>query len=150
MVIQEAVEIHAPIETVWRIFSSLQDWKNWNTVCENCCLIEGSTMAKGTCFTFEMRPYYLPIKVAPRITKCEPRKEVVWEGSRFGVHAVHRFAFEEKPKAVVLTSTESFRGPILWLSRLIFIPSRLHRMTRKLMAAIKYQAESCIGSTPTV
>ena len=146
MVIQESIEIYAPMDTVWQVFSAMEDWHSWNTVCENCCLIRGDKMAEDTCFTFEMRPYYLPIKVAPKITKCDPGKEVIWEGSRFGVHAVHRFTFEEKQDAVVLTSIEKFEGAILWLSKLIFIPSRLHRLTRKLITAIKHRAESCADS----
>jgi hypothetical protein len=100
-------------------------------------------MAENTCFTFSMRPYYLPIKVMPTITRCDPAKEVIWEGSRFGVHAVHRFIFEEKENSVQLTSSESFRGPLLWLSKLIFIPKRLHRLTQQLMNSIKNQAEAC-------
>jgi hypothetical protein len=58
---------------------------------------------------------------------------------------VHKFIFEEKEGAVLLTSSESFRGPLLWLSKLIFIPRRLHRLTQQLMASIKSQAEACVG-----
>jgi hypothetical protein len=130
MIIEESVEIKAPLPVVWRVFSTMEDWQSWNTVCENCCIITGDRMAENTCFTFQMRPYYLPIKVMPTITKCEPGKEVIWEGRRFGVHAVH--------------SSEAFRGPLLWLSKLIFIPTRLHRLTQQLMASIKNQAETCM------
>lgn len=59
--------------------------------------------------------------------------------------SVHRFIFEEKENAVLLTSSEAFRGPLLWLSKLIFIPKRLHRLTQQLMASIKNQAEACVG-----
>jgi hypothetical protein len=145
MIIEESVEIQAPLPVVWRVFSTMEDWQSWNTVCENCCIISGDGMAQDTCFTFQMRPYYLPIKVMPTITKCEPGKEVVWEGRRLGVHAVHRFFFEEKEKFVKLTSSEVFSGPLLWLSKLIFIPKRLHRLTRQLMSSIKNQAETCGG-----
>ena len=144
MIIEESIEIKAPLPVVWRVFSGMEDWQSWNTVCENCCIITGDRMAENTCFTFQMRPYYLPIKVMPTITKCEPGKEVIWEGRRFGVHAVHRFYFEEKENAVRLTSSEAFRGPLLWLSKLIFIPNRLHRLTQQLMASIKNQAETCV------
>jgi hypothetical protein len=145
MIIEESIEIKAPLPVVWRVFSTMEDWQSWNTVCENCCIITGDRMAENTCFTFQMRPYYLPIKVMPTITKCEPGKEVIWEGRRFGVHAVHRFIFEEKEGAVCLISSESFRGPLLWLSKIIFIPRRLHRLTQQLMASIKNQAEACAG-----
>jgi hypothetical protein len=143
MIIEETVKINAPLPVVWRVFSTMEDWQSWNTVCENCCIVSGDGMAAETCFTFQMRPYYLPIKVMPTITKCEPGKEVIWEGSRFGVRAVHSFTFEEREDVVLLTSSESFRGPLLWLSKLIFIPKRLHRLTQQLMASIKNQAEAC-------
>ena len=87
----------------------------------------------------------MPIKVMPTITRCEPGKEVIWEGRRFGIHAVHRFIFEEKEDAVRLISNEAFHGPLLWLSKIIFIPNRLHRLTQQLMASIKSQAEACAG-----
>ena len=143
MIIEESVEINAPLPVVWNVFSAMEDWQSWNPVCENCCIITGDGMAQDTCFTFQMRPYYMPIKVMPTITKCEPGKEVIWEGRRFGVHAVHSFIFEEKENSVRLTSSETFRGPLLWLSKLIFIPSRLHRLTQQMMAAIKDHAEAC-------
>jgi hypothetical protein len=143
MIIEESVEIQAPLRIVWRVFSTMEDWQSWNLVCENCCIVSGDGMAENTCFSFQMRPYYLPIKVMPTITKCKPGKEVIWEGSRFGVKAVHSFIFEEKEGAVRLVSSESFHGPLLWLSKLIFIPKRLHHLTRELMAAIKNQAEAC-------
>jgi hypothetical protein len=143
MIIEESVDINAPLPVVWNVFSAMEDWQNWNPVCENCCIISGDGMAQDTCFTFQMRPYYLPIKVMPTITKCEPGKRVIWEGRRFGVQAVHSFIFEEKENSVRLTSSETFRGPLLWLSKLIFIPRRLHRLTQQLMACIKDQAEAC-------
>lgn len=143
MIIEESVMINAPLPVVWRVFSEMEAWGGWNTVCENCCIVSGDSMAQDTCFTFSMRPYYLPIKVQPTITKCDPGKEVIWQGNRFGVYAVHSFIFDEKENGVLLTSSESFRGPLLWLSKLIFIPKRLHRLTQQLMTAIKTQAEAC-------
>lgn len=143
MIIEESIDIHAPLAVVWRVFSRMEDWEHWNTVCENCCLIEGDEMAPGTCFTFTLRPYRIPLKIAPKIVTCEPAKEVVWAGSRLGVHAEHRFTFEERDGRVILTSVENFHGLMLWISRLIFVPAKLHHLTRKLLLAIKSQAESC-------
>ena len=149
MIIEESIDIHAPLPVVWNVFSAMEDWQNWNPVCENCCIISGDGMAQDTCFTFQMRPYYLPIKVMPTITKCDPGKEVIWEGRRFCVQAVHRFIFEEKENSVRLTSSETFRGPLLWLSKLIFIPGRLHRLTQQLMTSIKEHAEACAVEAKT-
>jgi hypothetical protein len=144
MVIQEKIEISAPLHLVWQVFSNLADWGAWNTVCQDCCLVSGQEMAPGSCFSFKLRPYYLPIKITPQITTCEAGREVVWEGKRLGVHAVHCFEFQEVGDRVVVTSTENFGGPLFFLSRLLFIPQHLHRLTKKLLAEIKQAAEACV------
>ena len=144
MVIQEKIEISAPLHLVWQVFASLRDWHNWNSVCQDCCIIEGREMAAGTCFSFTLRPYYLPIKIDPQITRCESGREVVWEGKRLGIHAVHRFEFREIGDKVIVTSIENFGGPLFFFSRLLFIPQKLHRLTKKLLAEMKQAAEACI------
>ncbi|GBC63647.1 hypothetical protein DENIS_4645 [Desulfonema ishimotonii] len=143
MMIREDIEIHAPLSRVWQVFSAMEDWERWNTVCQDCCLVEGEEMAADTCFSFTLRPYRIPLKITPRIVECDPGREVVWAGSRLGVHAEHRFIFKDAGEIVTLTSIEEFRGVMFQISRLIFVPQKLHRLTRQLMRAIKTQAESC-------
>jgi hypothetical protein len=141
--IEEDIEIQASIEQVWQVFSMMEEWKNWNTVCRECCYITGDRLAEGTCFSFVLTPYYLPLKVIPRVVRCDPGEYVVWEGSRLGIHARHEFVFKQKKDAILLTSIESFHGPLLWLCRLLKIPARLHRLSRRMMSAMKQQAEYC-------
>lgn len=143
MIIKEAIEINAPLPVVWRVFSMMEEWSEWNTVCEECCLLEGDEMSEGTCFSFTLRPWRIPLKVAPKIIKCEPGREVIWAGGRLGVSAEHSFIFEERDGVVVLTSIEKFRGVMFWVSWLALIPRKLHRLTRKLMRAIKERSEAC-------
>ena len=40
-----------PLPVVWRVFSSMENWQSWNTVCENCCIITGDRMAENACFS---------------------------------------------------------------------------------------------------
>lgn len=143
MIIKEDIVIRAPLPVVWRVFSEMEDWENWNTVCEDCCLIEGDEMSAGTCFSFTLRPYRIPLKITPRITRCDPGREVVWAGSRLGVHAEHRFIFAEEDGGVRLTSIEAFHGFMFWISRIFFIPTKLHRLTQQLLRAIRQRAEAC-------
>ena len=143
MIISEEIIIKAPLSVVWNVFERMEDWQEWNTVTANCCIIEGEKMAAGTCFSFEMKPYFFPIKVVPRIVKCEPGREVVWEGRRFGIHAVHRFTFTEDGDTVRLLSVEKFQGLLVGLARLLMVPGRLHHLTRKMMQSIKVTAEAC-------
>jgi len=143
MVIKESIRIHAPLPVVWSVFSTLAEWNRWNTVCRDCCLVEGEGMAAGTCFSFSLRPYYLPVKITPRISRCEQGREVVWEGRRLGINARHSFTFQEEEGAVLLVSTEVFSGPLLWVSSLLGVPAKLHGLTRNLLSDIKRKCEGC-------
>ncbi|MGC8491075.1 MAG: SRPBCC family protein [Syntrophobacteraceae bacterium] len=150
MVIREKIRIEAPLSVVWSVFTCLEDWAQWNGVCESACLMAPSSpdekrveeVSEGACIAFTIRPAIFPIRITPRVTRYVPHREIVWEGRRFGVHAEHAFAFDERDKSVLVTSTEKFGGFGLLLSRLALVPSRLHHLTRELLLALKREAES--------
>ena len=143
MIIKAEVYIHAPLPVVWRVFSHLEDWKDWNTACNSCRLVEGDELAEGACLAFVVTPIVFPVKVQPRVVSCELEREVVWEGERFGIHAVHTWRFQEKADGVVLESMEVFKGPLLVLGRLVGVPKRLHRLTVQMLDQIKQYSEAC-------
>jgi hypothetical protein len=148
MIIEESIEIMAPLPVVWEVFSRLENWEEWNSVCRSCSLVPGEGMKAGVCFAFTLRPYFLPIKITPRITRCEPGREVVWEGGRLGISARHRFRFHEAGDGVLVVSYEEFAGSLLWLCRLLFIPLKLHSLSRKLLQEIKVHSERCAVNAP--
>lgn len=143
MVIQEQITIQAPLSRVWQIFTNIAAWGEWNTVCSDCCFITGQEITPGACLAFSLRPYYLPIEIRPKVIKCEPPREVVWEGQRLGVHAVHRFEFRENNGQVTIISTEEFGGPLFFLARLLMVHRRLQRLSIRLLQDIKRAAEAC-------
>jgi hypothetical protein len=150
MLIREEIRIEAPLAIVWSVFTSLEDWKKWNCVCRAaflkdpadaraCCLKQ---LSQGDCISFAIKPMIFPVRIAPRIIKFIPEKEVVWAGGRFGIEAEHRFTFVEEARCVVVESTEEFKGAGLLLGRLVMLPSRLHRLTCEMLIALKQEAES--------
>ena len=141
MIIEEKIAINASLSQVWQVFSNLSAWGRWNSVCQDCCLLAGEATAAGTCFSFKLRPYYLPIKIELHVTECDPERKIVWEGERFGVRGVHRFEFKEDGGQVVLTSIEVFSGSLFFLSRLLLVPQRLHQLSRQLLREVKQAAE---------
>ena len=51
MVIQEEIQIAAPMSVVWAVFSDVEEWDDWNTACQSCHLVEGGEMGAGAwCF----------------------------------------------------------------------------------------------------
>jgi hypothetical protein len=143
MIIQAEVLIRAPLSDVWRVFSHLHDWKDWNTACNHCRFVEGDTLTDGACFTFVVKPIIFPVRVEPRVVRCEPGREVVWEGERFGIRAVHTWRFRDQSQGVLLQSVETFKVPLLALARLVGVPKRLHRLTVQMLDQIQRHSEAC-------
>jgi hypothetical protein len=145
MVVEEEIGINAPLPVVWQIFSRMEEWDAWNTACRSCTIVDGDAMNTGTCFSFVIRPLKFPIKVQPKIVKCDPGREVVWEGRRFGIHATHTWRFREADGKVYLLSVEKFQGPLVWFSYLLMVPKRLHQLTEAFLQSVKSTAEACSG-----
>jgi len=153
MKVEESIYIQAPLPVVWAVFSCFEDWENWNTVCSNCCFLDdssnrlrgtGNVLTEGVCLSFVIRPIF-PVRIRPKVVRCTPGSEIVWEGSRFGIRAEHAFVFHEKDQGVLLVSIETFRGPVAVLCRLFFVLNRLHQLTRQLLSQIKRTAEDRTG-----
>ena len=73
----------------------------------------------------------------------QTRGGFVWEGGRWGVFAVHRWRFVERPGGVRLESTETFGGPLMPIARLFGLQRRLHRLTERMLSQIRTQSEAC-------
>lgn len=142
MIIDATIEIHAPLKTVWDVFSDIDNWKEWNPVCRECRFEEGNKLVSGSCISFELNVFILPIRIAPVVEFCDPGRKVVWKGSKMGIYAEHTFIFTESDNTVLLKSTEVFSGPMLFFAKLIFMPSRLHAQSLRLLDVIKIEAES--------
>ena len=142
MIISATIRINAPLSVVWDVFTDINNWREWNPVCRECRFEEGNAMGCGSCFSFELNPLVVPIRIKAVIDQYEPEKKVVWSGSRLGIHARHTFTFHEISHHVLLQSKESFSGPMLLFAKLIGIPTRLHALSIRLLDAIKKEAES--------
>ncbi len=145
MIIKEAVTIDAPVKTVWQVFTEIESWSDWNTVCRECRLEDADAMGEGACISFELSPLLFPLRIAPVIEAYEEEKEVTWSGSKWGIHARHTFSFFPVDDGTRLDSLESFSGPMLWPARLSGMHRRLHGLTRRLLSAIKAEAEARHG-----
>lgn len=145
MLIREEIRIKAPLDVVWSVFTCLKDSDKWNSICRAALLKDSPSadacsanpISQGDCISLAIRPMTFPVRIIPRITKFIPQKEVVREGSRFGIRAEHTFTFTQYEGCVVVTSTEKLRGPGLLLSSLVLVPSRLHHLTRQLLIELK-------------
>lgn len=148
MEIRETILIRSPVVTVWRVFTDIENWQTWNTICRDCRMEEGSALEKGACISFSLSPLIFPLRIAPVVEDRRENKTIVWSGGKWGIHARHAFFFRkagDEGKWTELESIETFSGPLLWAARLSGMHRRLHRLTLELLEAIRKAAESSAG-----
>jgi hypothetical protein len=114
MVIEETVLINADLSKIWKTFTDLTCWADWNTVATDAASGSGS-LEEGDTFTFCLRPFSVPITIEPKIEAVVPREKVVWSGGRFGITSRHEFLFQQARNGVLVTSREHFSGLLLQL-----------------------------------
>ncbi len=140
MVIEESTTISASPDRVWKTFTDLTCWADWNTVMKDLSL--GTVcMKKGETFKFCIRPFMFPVPLELFMEEVIPNKLVVWSGSKFGIFARHEFIFKESGEKVIVISRESFKGITLDNMSLLFPEKRIREMTKLLLKDLKKAAE---------
>jgi len=81
MVIKESILINAKLDKVWKTFTDLTCWKDWNTVVRDVCSNEKSLSCGGEilcCF----RPFLFPVKAKIKVDEVIPYERVVWSAKK--------------------------------------------------------------------
>ena len=140
MIIEESVLINGDLKTIWKTFTDLTCWADWNTVASKAASDSGR-IEEGERFSFCLRPFSVPIMIEPKIEEVVPREKVVWTGTKFGIFSRHEFLFQEAANGVLVTSRETFRGLPLLFGGLTFPESMVRDLTVGMLKDLKKAAE---------
>jgi hypothetical protein len=140
MLIEESILIKADIKKIWKTFTDLTCWADWNTVARDAVSDSGS-LEKGDRFTFCIRPFSVPITLKPRIEEVVPARRVVWSGSKFGIFSRHEFLFQQVRGGVLVTSKEAMRGLLLHYGGQAFTKVTVRKLTIAMLNDLKDACE---------
>ena len=140
MIIEESVLINADPKDVWRTFTDLTCWAEWNTVASKAASGSGR-LEEGERFTFCLRPFDVPIVIEPKIEEVVLHEKVIWTGTKFGIFSRHEFLFQQVANGVLVTSSETFRGLPLLFGGLTFPESTVRELTVGMLKDLKKAAE---------
>ncbi len=143
MVIEESVLINAELKKIWKTFTDLTCWADWNTVASKAASDSGR-LEEGEKFTFCLRPFSVPIMIEPKIEEVIPREKVVWTGTKFGIFSRHEFLFQQAANGVLVTSRETFRGLPLLFGGFSFPESTVRELTTGMLNDLKKAAETSV------
>ena len=140
MLIEESVLINGDLKTIWKTFTDLTCWADWNTVAGKVASDSGR-IEEGERFAFCLRPFSVPIMIEPKIEEVVPREKVVWTGTKFGIFSRHEFLFQQVANGVLVTSRETFRGLPLLFGGMTFPESTVRELTVGMLNDLKNAVE---------
>lgn len=141
MVIEESVLIEAEVDKVWETFTDLACWPEWSRAVTPLPGAETGRLEEGRRFRFCVRPFAFPVNFESRLGEVKPRERVVWYGRKYGVSARHEFTFKETSSGVLLTSRETFAGPLMPVLAPFFPAGRIRALAASMLRELKEAAE---------
>src|SRR5512137_1057373 len=140
MLIEESVLINGDLKTIWKTFTDLTCWADWNTVAGKV-VSDSGRIEEGERFAFCLRPFSVPIIIEPKIEEVVSREKVVWTGTKFGIFSRHEFLFQQVANGVLVTSRETFRGLPILFGGVTFPEGTVRELTVGMLTDLKKAAE---------
>lgn len=98
------MKIDAPIDTVWKILTDINNWTKWQkAVSETEVLGE---IKEGTKFNWKAGG----LSFKSMIHTVNYKSMFGWTGTTFGASAIHNWTFEEKDNKTIVNVEESLQG----------------------------------------
>lgn len=136
-----SIEIAAPRTTVWNVFTDIERWTEWCSVCLAASVAPGFDWSpeQRIGLKFRMLGISVPFNVA--ITEVETENRIAWASTKFTITAVRTFSFvETAPGITTVTDHKLFTSPALPL-RLFYPRPLIRRMTESMLADLKTECE---------
>ena len=134
--------IKAPVETVWRILSDLENWPSWNKSVSKI-RVNGPVIA-GTSFVWVAGGS----RITSRLEEVIPPKRIAWTGKMFRIRAVHVWELGAKDGETRVRTEESFEGLVARLFR-GSMKKLLAKTLSQGIASLKLEAESRLARSKT-
>ena len=144
LIIEDAIEINAPPEEVWRLFGDPVSWPQWNPTCRRAVFVFGEPWTSDSRFTMTMHlgPLSMTAEVKVTETAVGPPRLVAWRGGRLGVQSDHRWLLTPtETGGTLVSSQETFTGATLPLLRLGGLRPLVAYLSRTWLRGLKEAAE---------
>lgn len=140
MVIEERILIEADLEKIWKVFTDLTSWNNWNSVIRDACCDE-QCLTNGTVIKCCFRPFSFPINAMIMVEKVIPHQCVIWSVRKKGFFAYHEFLFQRQEKGILIISKEMFTGILVRLFGFLLPKKRMRMLTNTFLKDLKMASE---------
>ena len=99
-----AIEINAPIDKVWQILTSINDWPSWQSEVTESNL--KGDLEEGTTFKWKAGG----LSFTSQIHTVEAKTKFGWTGKTIGASAIHNWFFSFENGKTLIKVEESLQG----------------------------------------
>lgn len=114
MFTEDSIEIDAPPQLVWDVFSNVEGWPQWTPSVTSLAGLDGSTLAVGSRFAIKQPGMQ---KLKWQVTHIDPGSSWTWVQRSPGVNVVARHYVTPQPGGRTLVRQELDQGG--WLGALV-------------------------------
>lgn len=104
IVSHQDVAINAPLESVWRVFTEVSSWPEWNPDIPKATI--AGPIALGTAIHWETAGMAIPSIIGEVV----PLKKIAWSGETSGILGIHVWAFSATAEGTQVRTEESWEG----------------------------------------
>jgi uncharacterized membrane protein len=114
MLTKDSIEIDAPPQLVWDVFSNVEAWPEWTASVTSLAGLDDSTLAVGRRFAIKQPGMQ---KLTWTVTEIDPGSSWVWVQRSPGVNVIARHYVTPRPGGGTLVRQELDQGG--WLGTLV-------------------------------
>lgn len=104
VIVELATIVDAPLETVWELHTTIDEWSVWQPEITRARLT--GPLAVGATFDWEIAG----LAITSTIAEIEPLRRIGWGGPAHGIDGVHVWTFEQTDDGVAVHTAESWAG----------------------------------------
>ena len=104
VIVHHQIDINAPLETIWRLQTNVNNWPSWQTDI-TAARLDGP-FEPGASFAWTSHG----LTVVSTIYAAAEHARVLWGGTAGGITGIHEWLFTKTPAGVHVTTQESFAG----------------------------------------
>lgn len=105
------ISIAAPIDVVWNVLTTFEDWPGWNTLVKSVSAGGGPT--EGTVLRWKAGPG----TITSTILRVDAPRAIAWSGNTLGIKALHVWRLQSAGDETFVRTEESFDGLVARLFR---------------------------------
>jgi uncharacterized protein YndB with AHSA1/START domain len=139
IVSRHEVAINAPLESVWRVFTEIDSWPEWNPDITKATV--AGPIAVGTVIHWETAGMAIPSTIGEVV----PLKKIAWNGETSGILGIHVWTFSATAEGTHVRTEESWEGA--GPAQTKDLQDALHASLVRWFLFLKRRAEA-VGSVP--